>query len=264
MHVFDESLMLEPAADNRLTGTLDKRWWIYIGPNGGFLASLCLKALQHVVGDDVQPRTLSVHFPGRAVEGPVELEVRLDKRGRRFSFASGRMYQDGRLVSSFLGAFSPSQPGRAFMDERMPDVKMPEDLPEVPIDDSLVPEFARNFQYRPALDTLPFSAGERARGAAWIRFKQERPIDALQVPTIADALFPAVFVKLTGPAATPTIDLTVHFRSSLPRDYDWILGCFETKHAIEGFIEEDGAMWARDGTLIAQSRQLALFGELGA
>ncbi|MDQ4064982.1 MAG: thioesterase family protein, partial [Actinomycetota bacterium] len=59
-------------------------------------------------------------------------------------------------------------------------------------------------------------------------------------------------------APVPTVDLTVHFRATLPRDYDWILGRFETKRAAEGFFEEDGEMWARDGTLLAQSRQLAL------
>jgi acyl-CoA thioesterase len=80
----------------------------------------------------------------------------------------------------------------------------------------------------------------------------------LQIPTIADAVYPAVYVKLDQPVPTPTIDLTVHFRSSLPRDYDWVLGRFETRYSMEGFIEEDGQIWGRDGTLIALSRQLAL------
>jgi acyl-CoA thioesterase len=262
MHIFDESLALEPISDTRLRGELDREWWIYVGPNGGFLASLCLKALQHVVGDDAQPRTLTVSFPGRAVAGPVDFEVQLDKRGRTFSFASGRMYQEGKLLSTFLGAFSAARPGLSFVDEPMPDVKMPEDIAEMSPQGPRL-EFTSKFEYRPASDALPFSSSERARGAAWIRFRNERGIDALQIPTVADALFPAVFVKLSVPVGTPTIDLTIHFRSTPPRDYDWLLGVFETKYAIEGFIEEDGWIWARDGTLIAQSRQLALLPDGG-
>lgn len=262
MHVFDESLELSEGEDGRLRGSLDTRWWIYLGPNGGFLASLCLKALQEVIGDHVQPRTLSVHYPGRATEGAVEFEVQIDKKGRTFTFASGRMYQDGKLMSTFLGSFAPATGTSGFDDSPMPDVKMPEDIPEVVVPDEMIPEFSRKFDYRPATDALPFTRSERAEFTAWIRFKDERPIDSLLMPTVADGFFPAIFVKRDGPAPVPTIDLSVHFRASLPRDYDWILGRFETKRAAEGFFEEDGEMWARDGTLIAQSRQLALIRQL--
>ena len=59
----------------------------------------------------------------------------------------------------------------------------------------------------------------------------------------------------------PTIDLTVHFRTSLPlRDAapdDYLLGVFRTRAASEGFLEEDGEVWSKSGILVAQSRQLA-------
>ena len=258
MHTFDESLQLEEGPDGRLHGALDTRWWIYLGPNGGFLASFCLGALQHVVGTELQPRTLSVHYPGRAGEGPVEFEVQIDKQGRTFTFASGRMYQDGKLMSSFLGSFAPATDTGGFDDSPMPDVKMPEDIPEVVVPDDMIPEFSRKFDYRPASDAMPFTQSDRGEFTAWIRLKDERPIDSLLIPSVADGFFPAIFVKLAGPAPVPTVDLTVHFRATLPRDHDWILGRFETKRVAEGFFEEDGEMWTRDGTLIAQSRQLAL------
>ena len=257
MHIFDESLQLTPIGDGRWRAPLDHRWWIYLGPNGGFLASLCLKALQEVAGG-VQPRSLTVHYPGRAEEGDVELEVQLDKKGRTFTFVSGRMYQNDKLLSTFVGAFAPAQSGPSFDDSPMPDVKMPEDIEELAIPDAMVPDFARQFDYRTASDFMPFSGAERAEGIAWIRFKEDRPIDALQIPTIADGLYPVIFAKLEAPAAVPTIDLTVHFRETLPRPYDWLLGRFETKVAAEGFMEESGEMWARDGTLVAISRQFAL------
>lgn len=261
MHVFDQALELQPLGATRLRGKLDRRWWIDLGPNGGFLSSLCLKALQHVVGSEAQPRTLTVHFPGRAQEGPVEFEVAIDRKGRTFTFASGRMYQNGRLLSSFLGAFAATAKGMTFDDSPMPEVRMPENIDELAMPDEMIPEFSRNFDYRPASEFMPFSGAEHAVATAWIRLKGERPVDALEIPTIADGIFPAVLVKLSSFAATPTIDLTVHFRSALPRDYDWLLGHFETRYASDGFIEEDGRIWARDGTLVAQSRQLALLRE---
>ena len=261
MHVFDESLELTPHGETRLSGTLDRRWWIHLGPNGGFLSSLCLKALQHVVGD-IPPRTLSVHFPGRAQEGPVQFEVSVDRQGRTFTFASGRMYQEGKILSSFLGAFAPARDALTFDDAPIPDVEAPEAIEELIMPEELIPEFSRNFDYRPASTFLPFSGADRAIASSWIRLKQARTIDALEIPTIADSIFPAVFVKLDSFAGTPTIDLTVHFRATLPLEYDWLLGSFETRYASEGFIEEDGRIWARDGRLLAQSRQLVLLHEL--
>lgn len=166
MHLFDEAIELTPHGDTRLRGQLDRRWWVYLGPNGGFLSSICLKALQHVVGPDVHPRTLSVHFPGRAQEGPVELEVALDRQGRTFSFASGRMFQNGKLLSSFLGAFAPAKDLLTFDDAPMPDVKMPEDIDEVVMPDEIVPEFSRHLDYRPATEPKLFSGADRAEAAA--------------------------------------------------------------------------------------------------
>jgi hypothetical protein len=138
VHVFDDSLRLEKGVDGRWLGELDRRWWIVAGPNGGFLGSLCLRALQQVVGNR-QPRTLSIHFPTRATEGPVELEVQVDRDGRTLTFASGRMWQSGKLLGTFLGAFAASSDSIAFDDSPMPDVEMPEDLHDLPVPDQMIP-----------------------------------------------------------------------------------------------------------------------------
>ena len=41
-------------------------------------------------------------------------------------------------------------------------------------------------------------------------------------------------------------------------DDDWYLVTFSSRLSAEGFAEEDGELWSRDGRLLAQSRQLAL------
>ena len=59
-------------------------------------------------------------------------------------------------------------------------------------------------------------------------------------------------------APAPTIDLTIHFRAPLPLDGTLLLGRFRTRLVRDGFFDEDGELWAPDGTLVAQSRQLGL------
>jgi len=46
--------------------------------------------------------------------------------------------------------------------------------------------------------------------------------------------------------------------AQLPLPGDWVLARFASRLSRDGFIEEDGEIWSRDGWLIAQSRQLAL------
>ena len=43
----------------------------------------------------------------------------------------------------------------------------------------------------------------------------------------------------------------------------FVLASFRTTVAADGFLEEDGEVWAPDGTLLAQSRQLATVLPLG-
>ena len=106
---------------------------------------------------------------------------------------------------------------------------------------------------------------ERAETGGWIRLAEPRLVDAPLLVTFADGWPPSLFSHLArGPSrGIPTVDLTVHFRSTLPltgaRPDDWTLVTFRTRVVREGFLEEDGELWSRDGRLLAHSRQLAVF-----
>ncbi|MCA1849886.1 MAG: thioesterase family protein [Acidobacteria bacterium] len=258
MHAFDDSIAFKRAGDRVFEGELDRAWWIYIAPNGGFLASLCLHALVQTVDDATRPpRTLTVHYPTRAAEGPISVETTIERAGRRFTFASARMLQDGRLVCSALAAFGSAADSLTFDDDPMPSLPPPEDIAEMEVPSEAMPEFGQQFDYRVAVGS-PFAGSGPAEATVWMRLREPRPTDAVLMPTLADAAFPVIFTKLQGPAPIPTLDLTVHWRAEFPIDYDWLLTRFVTRRAAAGFIEEDGEIWSRDGTLLAQSRQLAL------
>jgi hypothetical protein len=76
-------------------------------------------------------------------------------------------------------------------------------------------------------------------------------------------MFSPPFIRIDQPATSPTIDLTIHFRASLPRvassdPNELCFARFHTGLVHEGFFEEDGVIWAADGTVLIQSRQLAI------
>ena len=85
----------------------------------------------------------------------------------------------------------------------------------------------------------------------------DRDLDELAVPLFMDS-WPASIWAATGRSpGTPTIELSVHWRTT-PRS-GWHLAWFHTSHAAGGYFVEDGALWSADGTLVAQSRQVARF-----
>jgi acyl-CoA thioesterase len=95
-----------------------------------------------------------------------------------------------------------------------------------------------------------------------MRLAEPRVADAVVLTAMSDAWPPSIFARVRQPMTAPTLDLTVHFRRALPApgalDTDHVLGVFRSRLAHEGFFEEDGELWSRDGVLLAQSRQLAM------
>ena len=262
-HLFDAGTALEPLGDGRYRGDVDTRWWVEKGPNGGYLAAVILRALTLEVNDPQRtPRSLTVHYVARPAEGTVEVDATLERVGRSMSATTARLSQNGELLATAQAAFSTPRNGPAFDDNPAPPTPQPEEIPALDVPKETFPPFAWNFDYRWAIGNLPYSGSERAVTGGWIRLTEPRPLDPLLLTTYADGWPPAVFSRRQTPALVPTIDLTVHFRGSGEvRPPDWTLMRFETTVGAGGFIEEDGYIWSRDGVLLAQSRQLALYQE---
>ena len=232
-------------------------WFVVRGPNGGYLAAMFVRALDAAVPEGRRPRSLTIHYTAAPAEGPVEIEVETEHEGRSFSFLSARMRQNGKLVATALAAYSGEREGVEWREHEMPAVKPAAEIEPLPAGPPL-PPFASNWEMRNVAG-IPFTGGDRAESGGWIRLREPRALDYPLVAALADAWFPAAFARLTAPEALPTIDLTIHFRAapSVPAG-ESVLALFRSHHAGGGFVEEDGTIWAPDGTLIAQSRQLAL------
>jgi acyl-CoA thioesterase len=261
---FDRETGVRPLGDGRYEAKLDRAWWVHRGPNGGYLAAIALRPLAEAVGDPERaPRSLTVHYTAPPVEGPLEIATVIERAGRSLTSSSARLTQDGKLIGLALGAFSRARPGPEFADVRPPDAPPPEQCPviEPPPDDPSVPAIAYRWDNRIVRGGVPGEPAGEAVTTQWIRLPEGHVVDGFVAAAITDAAVPAVFGRVDEPIVVPTVDLTIHFRSSLPvpgaKPDDYVLADFHTNVAAEGFLEEDGEIWTRDGLLIAQSRQLA-------
>jgi acyl-CoA thioesterase len=232
---------------------IDRGWWVGRGPNGGYIAALIVRAMEaELAAPERQLRSLTVHYLRVPPEGEVDVQVTIERSGRALSTVSARMLDGDKLLALAVAAFSSEYPSAVDFDEApMPDVTPPETMP--PPREGPMP-IAGRWRMRGAL-----GRDGRAHTGGWMAPATEQPVDAAVIVAMTDAWIPAPFVITGKPFAAPTIDLTVHIRAPLPRPADEpVLGEFTSTLSQGGFFEEDGRLWAPDGTLLAQSRQLAL------
>lgn len=266
-HIFDVDTAMEPAGPGTFKGRMSRDWWIFHGPNGGYVAATILHGLALAVDDPARsPRSLTVHYTERPAEGPVTLETRIERSGHKLTTVSGRLTQEARTLAVAVAAFSADRKGLEFTTASMPAVAPPEQCPTRDLPDDVVPPMMRQLDTRWAVGPLPFTGetAAEARSGAWLRAAVPRTADAAFVALLTDAVTPAVFSRVgpgQGITEVPTVDLTIHFRNHVPESatpQDFYLASFTTRTSAGGFVEEDGEIWSRDGLLLAQSRQLAL------
>ena len=257
--------------DATFRAAVDPGWFVLRGPNGGYLAAIILRALEARVGDARRAaRSLTIHFVSPAEAGDVVITTSVEREGRSLTSCSARLTQGDRLVALAIAACSAPRPGPSFCDLEPPEVPLPHAMPRAAPPPE-APPIASRWDTRWAIGRPPEPEPWRRRpgrprarhavAGGWIRCGEPQLMDAPAIAAVTDAWMPAIFTRIDESLFVPTIDLTVHFRSSLPHPGlegdDFVLAVFRTTVTADGFMEEDGEVWAPDGTLLAQSRQLA-------
>jgi acyl-coenzyme A thioesterase PaaI-like protein len=253
---FDDDIALTPTRDGVYEGEIADGWTTPRGPHGGYVMAMVLHAMELAIGDPQrQPRSLTVHFLRPPKLGPVTAEPSVERAGRTLSTATARLEQDGKPVALGVGAFSPAWDAPEVGDAPMPTgVEPPAEL-AAPLPGA--PPFANQLAMQPRFGDAPLSGSTESQVGGWIDLRGPGALDGPALCVLADGWYPAIWPRLTELHAAPTIDLTVHFRAPLPVQGP-LLARFTSQLARDGFFEEDGLLWAQDGTLVAQSRQLAL------
>lgn len=259
----DEALALHRRSDGGWDCTIVENYWIADGPNGGYLAALLATAAERQIGvPNRQARGLTVHYLRRPDAGPAVLRVEILREGRSVSFLRVGLEQDERPVATATGMWASARQGFEHAAWTMPNAAPPDQCPPMTSvrGDDLFP-IHQQWDIR-SIGGVPFGEGESTEMSWWIRPPVHRPLDAVMVIAMADALPPPIFAVAGPGMGVPTLDLTVHIRADLESTRwepgDWILARFLTRLAQDGFVEEDGELWTADGTLVANSRQLAI------
>lgn len=216
----DTDTAVRRGGDDLFRARITDRWNTFAGPNGGYVLATAVRALAEIAPMP-HPFAVTGHFLRPPRPGDAEIGTELIKAGRRHATAHARLSQDGKDVLVVLATFADLATAKGR------EVVFNEP-PSLPAPDA-------------AIDPL---------GA----------LDAAVIPPIAHRMDLRV-AEMPGfvegrPSGRPEFSAWMRVTGG----DGWLAMRVRTRHVIRGYHEEDAELWDSTGSLVAQSRQLALLG----
>ena len=272
---FTRQMDLDAEGDGRYTVDADPAWNCPTVPHGGLVTSIAAKAMATELGEPTQRlRSITTVFAAPVQSGPVEIEVRVLRRGRSISQMTASMRTPGQKAGlEAVAVFGAERPGFSFVDLAPPVVAAPDECPsfrDAP-PQGVTPMFRFPFwehvEGRPALGHAPWDdfVPTTSDRAAWYRF-DEVPcddagvLDPLALVTLCDTMPGAVREKLGNNAGNwmpPSADLTIHLFADTTSE--WILAVNHARQAGDGYASLDIELWDPAGALLAYGTQMMFF-----
>jgi acyl-CoA thioesterase-2 len=243
----------------RYSAFVSPAWEIW-GPNGGYMASLALRAAiaeSHIK----RPASIYCQFLRPARFDWLDAEVTVVQRGRRSESIRVSLTQEGKpVLEGLVRTAFPADGLEHQMDG--PKVRAPEGLPCVEdLLDASAPRFAfwKNIESG-VLDPARFDKGPKPSEPRWLEWYRFRPkaiyddplVDAMRTLILVDTLgWPAAW--LAHPSTTirgPNLDLAAFFHASA-QDSEWLLCEQESPIAHDGLAGARARIFGRDGRLLA-------------
>ncbi len=258
---FEDAVAVTPVGPGRYLAAVDGAWDGPAAPNGGVLAAIMVRAAQAELGSPAPaPRTVSVQFLDAPAHGSVELGVEILRGGKRVAVCDVRMRQGERLMAQMTLVCSAARAQEASLNREPPQAPPPASVAVAEIRSIAGgPPLFGQVELRPSFGAMVFTGSPDAVTGGWLALRGDRaPLDAARLCALCDLWWPAIFGRLTAPSGVPTLQLTVYLRSTESGVHGPVLTRFETHQVQEGHVEERGELWSADGTLLAESQQLAL------
>lgn len=264
---FDAAIAVEPAATaGTSAATIHPGFTVGPKPNGGYLVALAAAATARALADDgsehVDPLITTTHFLHAPDPGPATVDVEVLRTGRSATQARATVRQDGRAcvdVTLTMGTLGTDAP----VWSAVPPVDV------APFDDChrlrasgpaspLVVSILDRCDVRLDPRCLAFTGG-RASGTGdlygWVDFPDGRPIDALAMVFLLDALPPAT-VDIGPSGWVPTLSLTTYLRA---RPAPGPLRVRQRAQVVAARrLDEVCELWDATGALVGQATQLAV------
>jgi acyl-CoA thioesterase II len=250
----------------RYRGEVSRDWEIW-GANGGYLASIALRAAGAHTGR-TRPASITCQFlrPGRFEA--IELEVETLRATRRADAVQVRANQGGQAVLAAQVWCVDETDGLDHLHTTMPVPGPPEDVPTIQerleaagrLDEQPRFRFWENFDARPLdwVDDWESRSPGSPQAGGWYRFRpigtyDDPWVDACRSVILADTFTWPAAIRAHAPGTpfiAPSLDLSVQLHHH-PADSPWLLAWGVAPVAHRGTIGCTTNVWTADGRLAA-------------
>ncbi len=262
MFTLDRTLTLERREADVFEGHTDQAYWNLIGPYGGWIAAIMLKAAMQDAADGFKPLIVTVDFMKAPGEGTIVLRRRCDRAGRTAAFWQVLLETpDGTPCARALVTLAPHRETLDFSNYRMPDVPAAEQVE--PFDPSFLPvKWVRSYETRIIKGQMGAENAD-THSLVWIRDSDDRPLDHLSLTALADSPFPRLFLATGRPSNISTISMTNYLHAT-SAELDAVgdgsvLVDSRCERAGGGFYDQHSKLYSPQGHLIATSKQMVWY-----
>lgn len=262
-HPFDDALALDRRADGVFLGQTSEAWWNFIGPFGGLVAALLLRAVLDDPRRRGTPVALTANFTGAIARGAFELEPVLVRGGRTTQHWTVGLRQGDAVLATATVVCAQRGHTWGLQPATMPEVPPAADVE--PFDLGGGVRWTGNYRFRfvagaPAFSLTPHDPPRNARSLVWLEDMQPRPLDWLSLAALSDAFFPRVMHARGIPVRLGTVTMTTYFHA----DDDAlaalgtcpVLGVADGDRFGSSFQDQRIQLWAPDGQLLVTGGQL--------
>jgi acyl-CoA thioesterase len=237
--------------------------WQVMGPQGGYVAAIALRAMAGLVQPGFVPVALTAQYLTAAAAGPAEVEARLLRQGRRAAFTTATVRQDERIELGASASFFYPVDGPTRLALTPPALPSPEACISMnPAPPGQRFPFHENYDLRIS-EALLTQQNSDDDFIFWARYREQSWEGDLVVqaasliPLLDMAVFPAAFRAIPGFPGAVTLDLTAHWHS-YPGAQEWMLLRGRCQHASSGILNGWAEAWTPEGRLLATAAQQAV------
>ena len=266
-HQLDAATSLTPVAANLYRGTTTAAYGNMVGPFGGIIAAVLIKAILIHPERLGEPISLTVNFAGPIADGEFVVITRAVRTNRSTQHWHVELAQGDQVGATATAVFATRRDTWSATEAQCPAAP-----PAAAIERSPPIERARwtaAYDMR-FLHGQPVSAkddtGDRdSASCLWIRDMPPRPLDFVSLTAICDAFFPRIFVRRPRWVPVGTVSLTTYFHADagkLASQGDRpVLATARAHHFGGGYFDQTAQVWNDDEMLLATSHQVVYFKE---
>lgn len=231
---------------------------------GAIQAIAMLGAARDALSEPAPLRSLQTQFIGPIEPGPAFVEVEILRRGRSAIQAQARLLSGASVASITLAIFGQARPSSLQFIPEWPEPALTfDDAPDKAFVEGQTPECVRGVAQKWALGALPFTGGDLAHTQVYIHYPDEPEVSESLILAMADTVPSPACSVLPEFAQTSSMSWTLEFlrhdfAEQSPRG--WLMDS-RAIAAVDGYVHQDGILFAPDKSPFALSRQIsAIFG----